>query len=92
MPEKTKAKQTVQAYVLCGIAAFLLTGEYGFTDIDARALCEKVGAFDLNNHATNTKKFTNLITGSKDSGWKITNPGLSEGAKIIKKLTPGAPA
>jgi hypothetical protein len=88
MPQKTVSKQVVQAYVICGVAAFLKTGELAFTDKDARRLCEKVGAYDQANHATYTKKFANLITGSKEAGWKLTNPGLSEGVKIIKELVP----
>lgn len=88
MPQKTVAKQVVQAYVVCGMVAFLKTGELAFADKDARELCEKVGAYDPGNHATYTKKFGNLITGSKESGWKLTNPGLSEGVKIIKQLVP----
>lgn len=88
MPQKTVAKQVVQAYVICGIANFLKTGDLGFTDKDARKLCEKVGAYNQTNHATYTKSFGNLITGSKDSGWKLTNPGLSDGVKIIKELVP----
>ncbi|TAL07037.1 MAG: hypothetical protein EPO07_00915 [Verrucomicrobia bacterium] len=88
MPQKTVSKQVVQAYVICGVAAFLKAGELAFADKDARTLCEKVGAYDQANHATYTKRFGNLITGSKDSGWKLTNPGLSEGVKIIKELAP----
>jgi len=88
MPQKTVSKQVVQAYVICGVAAFLKAGELAFTDKEARTLCEKVGAYDQANHATYTKKFGNLITGSKDSGWKLTNPGLNEGVKIIKELAP----
>jgi hypothetical protein len=92
MPGKGKAKQTVEVYVLCGVAIFLKTGEMSFTDECARKLCEKVGACDKTNHAANIKKFGNLITGSKDSGWKITNPGLLAGSKIIKQLIPEASA
>jgi hypothetical protein len=87
MPEKTNSKQTKQAYVICGVAIFLRSGEMGFSDADARALCDKVGCYDSNNHHTYIKKFGNLISGSKATGWKITNPGLTEGAKLIKQLT-----
>lgn len=88
MPGKGRAKQTVEVYVLCGVVTFLQSGELNFTDEYARSLCEKVGACDKANHAANIKKFGNLITGSKGSGWKLTNPGLSEGANIIKQLIP----
>jgi hypothetical protein len=86
--EKTKSKQTVQAYVLCGVANFLRTGEMGFSDANARSLCARVGCYDGKNHSGNigSKKLGNLIGGTMESGWKITNPGLTEGAKLIKQL------
>jgi hypothetical protein len=90
MPGNTQAKQTVEAYILCGVASYLSTGAYIFTDKDARALCERVGAFNRGNHLYNTKKFGSFISGSKETGWKITNPGLTEGVRLIKKLLPVA--
>lgn len=88
MPESGKRKQTTQAYVLCGVRSFLRNGDVNFTDADAREICNRVGCFDGPNHASYTTGFGNLITGSKDSGWKLTNPGLSVGAQIIKQLVP----
>jgi hypothetical protein len=87
MPETGKRKQTVQAYVLCGVGSFLRNGDPTFADQGARAFCAKVGCYDGPNHSTYTSAFGNLVTGSKDSGWKLTNPGLSAGALIIKQLT-----
>jgi hypothetical protein len=87
LPGKGKRTKTTQAYILCGVRTFLLSGELSFTDKDARDLCSKVGCYDSPNHALYIKGFGNLLTGSKDTGWKLTNPGLSEAAKIIKALT-----
>ena len=92
MPESGKKKQTLQAYVLCGVKSFLRTGDTTFNDAEARKLCSTVGCYDSPNHANYTTAFGNLITGSKDAGWKLTNPGLSSGAQIIKQLTPEANA
>ena len=88
MPDSGKRKQTVQAYILCGLASFLKTGEVSFADADARALCNKVGCYDMANHGAYTKGFGNLIHGSKGTGWKLTNPGLIEAAQIVKRLSP----
>ena len=88
MPESGKRKQTVQAYVLCGIRSFLRNGDLNFNDADARELCSRVGCYDAPNHAAYTTAFGNLITGSKEAGWRLTNPGLSVGAQIIKQLAP----
>jgi len=88
MPASGKRQQTVQAYVLCGLKSFLRTGEPAFTDSDGRELCNKVGCYDVANHSNYRKAFGNLLNGSKDSGWKLTNPGLSEAVKIVKMLVP----
>lgn len=90
MPESGKKKQTTQAYVLCGVRSFLRNGDLNFTDADARELCNRVGCYDGPNHAAYSTAFGNLITGSKESGWRLTNPGLSVGAQIIKQLAPDA--
>jgi hypothetical protein len=88
MPGKSKRQQTSQAYVLCGLRSFLQTGELSFADKDARELCVNKGCYDSPNHSNHMKAFGNLLSGSKDSGWKLTYPGLSEGAQIIKQLLP----
>ncbi len=92
MPASGKRQQTVQAYVICGLKTFLKTGDPAFTDSEARELCSKVGCYDVANHSNYRKAFGNLLNGSKDSGWKLTNPGLSEAVKIVKSLTPEAVA
>ncbi|HUB66441.1 MAG TPA: hypothetical protein VL981_03025 [Candidatus Methylacidiphilales bacterium] len=92
MPASSKRQQTVQAYLLSGLKSFLLTGDLAFTDKDSREVCQKVGCYDGPNHANYTKAFKNLLGGSKDSGWKLTNPGLTEAAKLIKSLAPGTHA
>lgn len=90
MPAKGKRQQTVQAYVICGLKSYLKTGEPDFTDAEGRELCNKVGCYDMANHSNYRKAFGNLLNGSKESGWKLTNPGLSEAAKIVKQLKPQA--
>ena len=88
MPATGKRQQTVQAYVICGLKSFLKTGEPAFTDTEARELCSKFGCYDVANHSNYRKAFGNLLSGTKDSGWKLTNPGLSEAAKFVKQLLP----
>jgi hypothetical protein len=88
MPAFGKRQQTVKAYIICGIKSFLKAGEPAFSDEEGRELCRKVGCYDVANHTNYRKAFGNFIGGSKDSGWKLSNPGLSEGAQIIKQLAP----
>lgn len=88
MPAFGKRQQTVQAYIICGLKFFLKTGEPAFSDEEGRELCRKVGCYDVANHTNYRKAFGNFISGSKDAGWRLSNPGLSEGAKIVKLLVP----
>jgi hypothetical protein len=86
MPGKSKRQQTAEAYIICGVKSFLQTGEPNFTDKEGRELCQKVGCYDSPNHYNYIKGFGNRIGGSKDSGWKLTNPGLTDAAQLIKRL------
>jgi len=87
LPGKSKRQQTVQAYIICGLKSFLRTGEATFADKDAREVCNKVGCYDSPNHSNYMKAFGNLTVGAKDTGWKLSNPGLLEAAKVVKGLT-----
>lgn len=76
--------QVIHTYLMQGLAAFLATGEASFTDKEARELCEHFGCYDATNHAKYIKEFGNRITGSKNSGWKLTAPGLNAAAELVK--------
>lgn len=89
MPGKNKKAQTLNAYVLAGLAQFIATGEAKFTDKNARALCTAAGCYDNANHATTLKAKGNWFTGSKDKGWVLTAPGLKHGATLLKGTTAG---
>lgn len=86
MPGKSKRQQTIEAYLICGIKAFLQAGEPNFTDKEGRQLSQKIGCYDRPNHYNYIKAFGNRIGGSKDSGWKLTNPGLTDAAQLIKQI------
>ena len=79
-----RSQQTINTYLIQGLAAFLATGEASFGDREARDLCERFGCYDKTNHAKFFAKFGNKITGSKSSGWKLTTPGLSAAGTLIK--------
>jgi hypothetical protein len=87
MPGDSKRQQTLEAYVICGLRSFTREGEGRFDDRDARTLCQKLGCYDSPNHSNYMKAFGNLLVGSKDSGWKLTNPGFERAAQIVKHLT-----
>jgi len=87
LPGKSKRQQTVQAYLVCGLKSFLRIGDATFADKDAREICTKVGCYDSANHSNYLKAFGNLIGGTKDAGWRLSNPGLAEAAKVVNELT-----
>jgi hypothetical protein len=86
LPSDSKRQQTLEAYVLCGLRSLIRTGDGRFEDKEARLLCEKLGCYDSANHSNYMKAFGNAVAGAKESGWKLTNPGLERAAQIVKKL------
>jgi hypothetical protein len=76
--------QVRHTYLMQGLASFLTTGDASFSDKDARELCEHFGCYDHTNHAKYIKEFGNRITGSKSAGWKLTAPGLTAAADLIR--------
>jgi hypothetical protein len=86
MPGTSKRQQTVESYVICGLKSFLLTGDPVFSDKDARQVCTKIGCYDGPNHATYLKALDNLVHGSKEAGWRLSNPGLVRAGEIVKQL------
>jgi hypothetical protein len=81
---KSARERTVATFLLQGIAALLATGEPTFQDEIARKRCEHFGCYDGPNHAKYVKRFGNMITGSKASGWRLTSPGLAAAAALLK--------
>ena len=66
------------------------TGEATFADKDAREVCNKVGCYDSPNHSNYMKAFGNLTVGAKDTGWKLSNPGLLEAATSAGPALPAS--
>lgn len=86
VPGKSFKDQTIALYVLQGIAQLLATGEPTFDDKAARKLCEDHGCYNSANHAVYLKDLGNLVTGSKNGGWKVTTPGLKKGAEYVREM------
>jgi hypothetical protein len=84
---KNQKEQAINAYLLTGVAEYLKSGEAKFTDKAGRAACQKLGCYGDTNHSTYMKKPGNILSGSKESGWALTAPGLKAGAELVKRLT-----
>ena len=85
-PGSSSKQQTINAYVLTGISAFLSTGEVSFEDESARKVCKAMGCFNVGNHSAYMRDKGNVLGGSKEAGWTLTGPGLKSGADLIKGL------
>ncbi|TQD41175.1 hypothetical protein [Marilutibacter aestuarii] len=80
----SKREQTANAYLATGLARYLASGDASFTDSDARTFCEQSGCYDSPNHTKSVKALKNKLTGSKSAGWKLTAPGLTAVAELVK--------
>jgi hypothetical protein len=90
VPGKTTKERTLNAYLLAGAARLLATGEPAFDDKYARELCAHLGSYDRTNHSRYLKDRGNKLAGSASTGWKLTGPGLSHTAALIKQMAPAA--
>lgn len=83
---KSKREKTINTYLMQGVAALLQSGTAAFDETAARDQCRKLGCYDSPNHGKYLKQFGNQITGSKSNGWKLTVPGLTAAAKLLKPV------
>ena len=81
---RTKREDVLNTYLLQGVASLLGGGDGGFSDDDARRLCEHFGCYDSSNHAKALGDFGSNLAGSKSAGWKLTAPGLATAAALVK--------
>jgi hypothetical protein len=86
LPANSRREQTGQAYLLEGFRAFLETGEPKFTDEAAMQLTKRFGAFDTNNHSGNRKSLGNSLSGSRQAGFELSQPGLRTAVALVKQL------
>lgn len=77
-------EKSINAYLATGLANYLASGDASFSDADARELCRQSGCYDQPNHSKVIKALGNRVTGSKSNGWKLTSPGLSAVAELVK--------
>lgn len=87
IPGTNKREQTLNTYILTGVAQLLQSGEGRFSDDTARQACGQHGCYDTNNHSqTVNKKRGNAFTGTVKTGWQLTTPGLKTGANLVKTI------
>lgn len=88
VPGRTKNDQSLNAYILQGLANFVSSGNPKFEDKAARAVCEKGGFFNSRHHSEALAAKGNKLVGSKLQGWTLTDPGLQFAGKLVKQIAP----
>lgn len=86
LPGESKRERTAQSYLLEGFRAFLESGEAKFPDDVAMQLTKKFGAFDTNNHAGSRRSLGNNLSGSRQSGFELSQPGLRAAGALVKEI------
>lgn len=86
IPGAAQKEQTISAYILAGAVTLLSNGSTEFDDDLAREMCKECGCYSISNHSAYLKTKGNLISGSKEKGWKLTAPGMKRAAELIKKV------
>jgi hypothetical protein len=81
---KEKKSQALNTYLMTGLANYLATGDSSFSDDEARKLCIHFGCYDKGNHSKYLGDLGNQVTGSKGAGWRLTAPGLTAAAQLLK--------
>lgn len=90
VPGKSNKERTLNAYALAGAARLIAIGDSAFDDKYARELCGNLGCYDSTNHSKYLKERGNKLAGSASTGWKLTAPGLTHAAVVIKQLAPAS--
>lgn len=91
VPGMSKREQTANCYLLAGVRRLIAADEAAIDDKEAVELCQQVGAYDKNNHTSNRKSLGGRVTGSRDTGFKLTVPGLREAARLVKMMASSNP-
>ncbi len=69
-----------------GIAAYLSTGAARITAEQIKEACLHYDAYDSPNHAKYLRGMSTELSGSKESGHKLTARGLTAGTELIREI------
>jgi hypothetical protein len=86
VPGRTNKERVRSCYLLAGLKSLCSSGEAKFSDDDARRTCRDLGCYDQANHSTYVRSIGNLLVGSKNAGYELTQPGLRAAAETIKNI------
>lgn len=86
VPGTSKRERTHNVAILKGIAAYLSTGVARFTAEQVKEACLHYDAYDSPNHAKYLRGMSTELSGSKESGFKLTARGLTAGTELIRQM------
>ena len=86
IPGTSKRERTNNVTILKGIAAYLSTGAASITAEQIKDACLHYDAYDSPNHAKYLRRMSTELSGSKESGFKLTARGLTAGTELIRKI------
>jgi hypothetical protein len=82
----TVKKRMRSVFLLRGVCGLLRSGEFKFSDDEARMTCKHYNAYDKNNFANYVKSISDEVVGSRTSGYALTPKGQKAAADLIKAI------
>lgn len=86
VPGDSKKKRMRSVFLLKGVAAYLGSGAARFAHDAVRETCIHYDAWDTNNFARYFAELVTEVSGTKESGYTLTNRGLVAAAELIKEM------
>lgn len=87
VPGVGRKEKTINCYLLCGARGLLQGDVPSFDDGAAITECQRLAAYDKNNHTTYRAAIGNKMTGKKPN-LMLTGPGETAAADLVKQMAP----
>jgi hypothetical protein len=86
VPGEKKKERMRNVLLLLGVANYLSSGAPRITDDRLRETSQHYDAMDPSNFATNMKSFSAEVSGSKETGYTLSQRGLTAAKDLIKEM------
>ena len=86
VPGKSTRAKMRSVFLLKGVASYLAGGAARFAHDKVKETCVHYDAYDGPNFAKSLKAFAAEISGSKESGYTLTQRGLTNAAGVVKEM------
>jgi len=89
VPGKSIRERMKNVFLLKGVSSYLSTGAARFAYEDAKEACLHYKAYDSSNFAAHLKAYSGEVGGTKETGFSLTNRGLSAATDLISSMIKG---